>query len=170
MSSVARSTRTQRAVSPSAKRPRKRPAQAAGKQAASALTATDAATLQIADDKITAKAVVIHPGEMATFLQEHLGQKLTAYIAGQKDAKAVGQWAKGRAVPSAIVCERLRAAYQVTSLFDATYGDRAASGWFFGANSALDEQAPAAVLRTAETPDEIARVVPLARAFIRSAL
>ena len=51
----------------------------------------------------------------------------------------------------------------------AVYDDRAAQGWFFGANHALDDRAPAAVLRDAETPDEIARIVPLARAFVRGA-
>jgi hypothetical protein len=134
------------------------------------LVPTDAAVIDAADREITQQAVLIDAGEMAAFLQQHLGQKLTAYLAGINDVKAVGQWAAGRADPSAIVRERLRAAYHVTALFAATYGDRAAQGWFFGANAALDDQAPAAMLRTAETPAEIARVVPLARAFIRSAL
>ncbi|MGH2783530.1 MAG: XRE family transcriptional regulator [Thermoleophilaceae bacterium] len=131
---------------------------------------TDATTLHAAEQAIARRVVLIDAGEMAGFLQQHLGQKLTAYLAGIKDAKAVGQWAQGRADPSAIVRERLRAAYHVTALFAAAYGDRAAQAWFFGANSALGDQAPAATLRTAETPEEIARVVPLARAFVRSAL
>lgn len=134
------------------------------------LVPTDAATLQAAEQDIARRVVLIDADEMAAFLQEHLGQKLTAYLAGIKDAKAVGQWAQRRADPSAIVRERLRAAYHVTALFAATYGERAAQGWFFGTNAALDDQAPAATLRTAETPEEIARIVPLARAFIRSAL
>lgn len=130
---------------------------------------TDDAALESLDREIAHSVVFLEAQELADFLQSHLGQKLTAYLAGIKDAKAVGQWARGRAEPSAITRERLRAAYQVTALFGAIYGDRAAQAWFFGANSAFDDQAPAAVLRVAETPEDIARVVPAGRAFVRSA-
>lgn len=130
---------------------------------------TDDAALESLDREIAHSVVFLEANELADFLQSHLGQKLTAYLAGIKDAKAVGQWARGRAEPSAITRERLRAAYQVTALFSSLYGDRAAQAWFFGANSAFDYQAPAAVLRVAETPEEIARVVPAGRAFVRSA-
>jgi hypothetical protein len=106
---------------------------------------------------------------MATYLQQHLGQRLTAYLAGLKNVKTVGQWARGRVAPPAITRERLRAAFHSTQLLVFRYGDDAAQGWFFGANSSLDDQAPAAVLRDAETPDELALIVPLARAFVRGA-
>ena len=138
--------------------------------APSQLAPTDTSRLEAADREIARRAVLIGVDEMAAFLQEHLGQKLTAYVAGIKDAKAVGQWAQGRVEPSAIARERLRAAYHVTALFVSVYGDRAAQAWFFGANAGLDDQAPAAALRDAGTPAEIARIVPLARAFIRGAL
>jgi hypothetical protein len=135
----------------------------------SAIVATDDAALRIAEAEISRRVVLIEADEMARFLQDRLGQKLTAYLAGIKDVKAVGQWARGRAEPSAIVRERLRAAYHVTALLAGAYGDRAAQAWLFGANSSLDDQAPAAALRSAETPDETARIVPLARAFVRGA-
>ena len=107
--------------------------------------------------------------EMARYLQEHLGQKLTAYLAGLKDVKSVGQWAGGKTKPPAITRERLRAAYRATRLLEAVYSDEAAQGWFFGAHQALDDRAPAAVLRTAETPHEMTLIAPLARAFVRGA-
>ena len=88
-------------------------------------------TVPEAED-IARRSVLVGADEMAGFLQQHLGQKLTAYLAGIKDAKAVGQWAQGRTNPSAIVRERLRAAYHVTALFAAVYGDRAAQAWFSG--------------------------------------
>lgn len=122
------------------------------------------------DAELSRRVVLLDIAEIAAYLQEHLGQKLTAYIAGVKDVKAVGKWAQGRAVPSAITRERLRAGYHATALFSGSYGDQAAQGWFFGANSSLDDRAPAAVLREADTPDQIARIAPLARAFVRSAL
>jgi hypothetical protein len=113
--------------------------------------------------------VLIDTAAMAGYLQEHLGQKLTAYLAGLKDVKSVGQWAQARSEPPAITRERLRAAFHATSLFLIVYGDREAQGWFFGANSSLNDRAPAAVLREAETPAEMALIAPLARAFVRGA-
>jgi hypothetical protein len=135
-----------------------------------ALSPTDPAALDDLAERIARDAVLKKTPELAAFLQEHLTQALTAYVAGIKDIKSVGQWARGRSEPSAIGRERLRAAYQATALLTEIYDDRAAQGWFFGANHRLDDQAPAAVLREAETPDEIARIPPLARAFVRGAL
>jgi hypothetical protein len=114
-------------------------------------------------------AVAAQPSEMAAYLQEHLGQRLTAYLAGLKDVKRVGQWARGTSQPPAVTRERLRAAFHATQLLLMRYSDDAVGGWFFGANSSLDDRAPAAVLREAEAPDELALVVPLARAFVRGA-
>jgi hypothetical protein len=125
--------------------------------------------LDLAEERIGRSAVLADTAELASYLQEHLGQRLTAYLAGLKDVKMVGQWAKGRVEPPAITRERLRAAFYATALFLVRYGDAAAQGWFFGANSSLDDRAPAAVLRDAETPDELALIVPLARAFVRGA-
>jgi hypothetical protein len=125
--------------------------------------------LDMAEESISRSAVLADAADLASYLQEHLGQRLTAYLAGLKDVKMVGQWAKGRVEPPAITRERLRAAFYATALFLVRYGDAAAQGWFFGANSSLDDRAPAAVLRDAETPDELALIVPLARAFVRGA-
>jgi hypothetical protein len=148
----------------------KKPAQARPRRVtASAARPSSAAELDAAAAEIERRMVLIGTAEMAKYLQGHLGQKLTAYLAGLKDTKSVGQWALGKSEPPAITRERLRAAFHATSLFLLVYSDQAAQGWFFGANSSLDDRAPAAVLRTAETPDEMALVAPLARAFVRGA-
>lgn len=135
----------------------------------SAVHPSSAAELDAAAVEIERRMVLIDTAEMARYLQDHLGQKLTAYLAGLKDTKSVGQWALGKSEPPAITRERLRAAFHATSLFLLAYSDQAAQGWFFGANSSLDDRAPAAVLRTAETPEEMALIAPLARAFVRGA-
>lgn len=122
------------------------------------------------DAALARRVVLLEVPEMADYLQEHLGQRLTAYLAGIKDVKSVGQWIQGRSEPSAIARERLRAGYHATIWLTTAFGDRAAQGWFFGANHALDDRAPAAVLREATTPDEVAAVAPLAKAFARAAL
>jgi len=49
---------------------------------------------------------------IAGFLQDTLGSKLTAYIAGVSDPKMVTKWAGGQSKPGAERERRLRAAYQ----------------------------------------------------------
>jgi len=101
--------------------------------------------------------------EIATSLQEVLGQRLTAVVAGVNDAKAVGQWARGLRVPHPDAERRLRDAYQVVGLlleYDAPETIRA---WFGGMNPHLGDQAPALVVAT-----EPEHVLQAAQAFIAS--
>jgi len=121
------------------------------------------------EEAIVRSSVLAEPTDMARFLQTHLGQQLTAYLAGLRDPKTVGQWVRGKAKPPALTRERLRVAYAAARLLTNVYGDDAARGWFFGANSSLDDRAPASVLRDSGTPDELATIIPLARAFVRGA-
>ncbi len=102
--------------------------------------------------------------EVARYLQEHLGQKLTAYLAGVRDPKMVGKWARGTE-PRDASAMRLRAAFQATRMLAAAYGDASAKAWFVGTNTRLDDEAPAWVLRHAQAPDDLRLLVPTARAF-----
>src|SRR5438105_15753639 len=84
--------------------------------------------------------------EIATRLQEVLGQRLTAVVAGVNDAEAVGQWARGLRAPHPDAERRLRDAYQVVGLlleYDAPETFRA---WFGGVNPQLGHLAPAVLL------------------------
>jgi hypothetical protein len=63
---------------------------------------------------------------------------------------------------------RLREAYTAAQLLLAAYGDEAAKAWFFGSNVELADQAPAYVLREADTWEDLRLVVPAARAFAGS--
>ena|SRR5712691_7733670 len=99
--------------------------------------------------------------EIASRLQEVLGQRLTAVVAGVDDAEAVGQWACGLRAPHPEAERRLRDAHQVAGLlldYDAPQTVRA---WFGGMNPHLDEQAPAQVIAT--DPEHVVRA---AEAFI----
>ena len=58
------------------------------------------------------EAVVLSIQDVAAYLQEVLGQKLTAHIAGIADSKAVGSWASGERAPRPEAEQKLRAAYQ----------------------------------------------------------
>src|SRR6476646_1376495 len=84
--------------------------------------------------------------ETAARLQEVLGQRLTAVVAGVNDAKAVGQWARGLRSPHPDAERRLRDAYQVVSLLLECEPPETVRAWFGGMNPHLGDQAPALVV------------------------
>jgi hypothetical protein len=104
--------------------------------------------------------------EVAAYLQENLGQRVTAYLGGVTDAKLVGQWASGKVKPRSLPVHRLRSAYQAARYLVEAYGPETARAWFFGTNSLLDSQAPAYVLRQGESPEDWDDVVSAAKAFV----
>ncbi len=112
------------------------------------------------------EATLSEISRIARYLQEHLGQRVTAYLSGIKDAKMVGQWAKGRRRPRDPAAFRLRQAYPAARLLVETFGNETAKAWFFGTNLRLDDEAPAYVLRYGENPDDFRFVLPAARAFV----
>ena len=103
-------------------------------------------------------------GEVAAFLQELLGQKLTAVIAGVDDPKAVGRWARGERAPRGEAERRLREAFQVATVLALAESPETARAWFMGMNPYLADRAPAFIF--AEDPDGGGRVMQAARAFL----
>jgi hypothetical protein len=106
---------------------------------------------------------------IAGYLQEHLGQKITAYLSGIDHAKTVGQWISGNVEPRDLPKTRLRYAYQAARVLVEAYDDETARAWFFGSNTLLDDEAPAYVLRHGTTPDDLRLVVPAVRRFVETA-
>lgn len=119
---------------------------------------------QIEKDAATTKMPKI-----ADFLQASLGQKLTAYVAGLTDPKAVGAWIRGENDPRQPADMRLRYAYQVVRMLIEAYDAETAKAWLFGANTRLNDEAPAYLLRNAQTVADLRQLVPTARAFAGSA-
>lgn len=119
-------------------------------------------------EMIDRKAVTGNLFEIAAYLQENLGQKFTAYISGLKDPKEVGSWAKGTIKPRPLADMRLRYAYRVVRMILEAYGSDTAKAWLFGTNTRLKDEAPAYLLRHAETIDSLRDLVPVARAFAGS--
>jgi hypothetical protein len=107
--------------------------------------------------------------EVAAYLQEHLGQKMTAYLSGLDHAKTVGLWVAGKSEPRDLASTRLRYAYQATRLLSESYGDETARAWFFGSNTYLDDEAPAYLLRHATSLEDLRQIIPAARAFVEIA-
>lgn len=94
-------------------------------------------------------------------LQDVLGQRMVAVIAGVSDAKAVGKWARGERSPHPGTEQRLRVTFQVVQLLLQEEDAETVRAWFAGMNPDLGDRAPALVL--AENPQH---VLQAARAFL----
>jgi len=86
-------------------------------------------------------------------LQDVLGQRLVAVIAGVNDAKAVGKWARRERSPHPEAERRLRDAYHITQLLLQSESSETLRAWFIGMNPDLDDQAPALLL--ADNPQAV---------------
>jgi hypothetical protein len=117
-------------------------------------------------EQIERQAKVATVPEIAAYLQQHLGQKITAYLSGLRDSKTVGQWAKGRGEPRDLAKFRMKCAYEAALMLVNAYGDETTRSWFFGTNTRLDDEAPASRLRHVKTPEDLRFIVPAARAFV----
>lgn len=97
----------------------------------------------------------------ASKLQSVLGQQATGVIAGVRDAKAVGKWARGERHPHPDAERRLREALRVVELMLEVEEPTVVRAWFIGLNPLLDDQVPA--LAIASDPASVMRA---ARSFV----
>ena len=101
---------------------------------------------------------------IAAYLQETVGQRVAAAIAGLSDAKQVGRYAKdGGPQPHETTDRRLREGYKVVRMLTDTYDAKTARAWLFGTNTRLDDNAPIEVLAAARETAQFAMVVRAAR-------
>lgn len=84
--------------------------------------------------------------DVARALQEQLGQRLTAQIAGVKDPKTIGRYIAARQQPSGAVEKRLLDAHQVLVVLLAVESTYTVRSWFIGMNPLLDDDTPADAL------------------------
>jgi hypothetical protein len=103
-------------------------------------------------------------GEIATYLQNTVGQRVAAAIAGLADAKQIGRYARENGPqPHGTTQRRLREGYKVVRMLADAYDDKTARAWLFGTNTRLDDQAPVEVLGAAVNTSDFAAVVQAAR-------
>ena len=120
-------------------------------------------------ERFDREASTLPVGEVAAYLQERLGQRMTAFLAGLTDAKQVGRYAREDGPePRAAVAQRLRHGYKVVRVISEAYDAETAKAWLFGTNTRLDDQAPIEVLRTAERPEQFTAVIRAARQLVGS--
>ncbi|HYH26218.1 MAG TPA: XRE family transcriptional regulator [Blastococcus sp.] len=118
-----------------------------------------------ATEKVTRaheRSVTASTADIARYLQEVLGPKLTAHLAGKSNARTVTTWASGTNKPQPDAEERLRLAYQVVHLIQADESLHVVRAWLIGLNPQLDDEAPATAIREGRFKE----VLTAARAFI----
>lgn len=101
--------------------------------------------------------------EIAQYLQDTVGQRVAAAIAGLSDAKQIGRYARDVARPHATTDRRLRAGYKVVRMLVDAYDATTAKAWLFGTNTRLDDQAPIEVLGAATQSADFTMTVQAAR-------
>ena len=104
--------------------------------------------------------------EMASYLQQLFGQRLTAAITGVEDARTVGRWIRGQE-PQTSYRARLRDAYQVATLIELAESRETARAWFLGMNPSLNDAPPAQVIAE-DLQEGGRRVMKAARTFLTS--
>ncbi|MEZ5116074.1 MAG: hypothetical protein R2737_07385 [Candidatus Nanopelagicales bacterium] len=108
-----------------------------------------------------ALSVQVDIADISEFLQENLGQRLVALLAGGMDPKAVGRWASGQNQPRPDAERRLRTAFQVFHLLQSVESPHTVRAWFVGMNPQLEDLAPVEAL----AEDRLRDVLAAARAF-----
>src|ERR1700758_3300058 len=102
--------------------------------------------------------------EVAAYLQDAVGQRVAAAIAGLADAKQIGRYTRERGPePHGATERRLREGYKVVKMIIDAYDAKTARAWLFGTNTRLDDRAPIEVLGAASDTTQFAMVVRAAR-------
>jgi hypothetical protein len=107
------------------------------------------------------RAVRLPVRDIVESLEDVLGQRLVAVIAGVSDAKAVGKWARGERSPHPDTEQHLRDAYQIVQLLIEQEPAETVRTWFVGMNPDLGDQAPVFVVAS-----EPVRALQAARSFL----
>src|SRR5438552_1114597 len=106
---------------------------------------------------------------VAQGLEDMLGARLVAYIAGVSEARAVRKWIQGEREPRPEAIERLKIALRVALLVAEADGPDVAQAWFQGLNPQLDDHSPARLLREGNPENTGPEVLGAARAFVAGA-
>ncbi|BBY63489.1 XRE family transcriptional regulator [Mycolicibacterium helvum] len=121
------------------------------------LTASDA-------ERLDCEAATNSIREIASYLQETVGQRIAAALAGLSDAKQIGRYARaGGPEPHDVTARRLREGYKVVRMLVDAYDEKTARAWLFGTNTRLDDRAPVEVLGEASATADFAMVAQAAR-------
>src|ERR1035438_135607 len=94
-----------------------------------------------------------------------IGNKLTAYIAGVKDVRAIDRW-MGEAVPYKSAEERLRFAFRVVKTIENQEDGSVVQSWLTGLNPELNDRVPIRLLREGDLEIVGPEILGAVRAFL----
>lgn len=102
--------------------------------------------------------------EITTYLENTVGQRVTAAVAGLNDVQQLAKYIrKSNPEPDDIEERRLREGYKIVRVIVDAYDATTARAWLFGTNSRLDDRAPIEVLGQATDSLDFTALVKAAR-------
>jgi hypothetical protein len=114
------------------------------------------------------EALTLSWSNLVQRLTQVIGRKLTAYIAGVKDVRALDRWIDG-AEPYGDVVARLRFAYQVARTLNEHDSPQVVQAWLTGVNPELGDRVPLRLLKDGDLDEIAPQVLGAARAFVAGA-
>lgn len=117
------------------------------------------ALTQPAAEQLDHDATTLPISEVAGYLQDQLGQRIAAHLAGLRDAKQIGRYRKPDGpAPNQTTDLRLREGYKIVRMVVESFDGKTARAWLFGTNTRLDDEAPIDALRRASDPTQFAAI------------
>ncbi len=110
------------------------------------------------------QSIRVSTADVVKYLLEHLTSPLVMMIAGSKDPSAASAWASGQRAPRRGTEQRLRAAYRVFLVIQATDNVHSARNWMMGINPQLGDESPLQAL----SEDRLKDVVIAAESYARN--
>jgi len=102
--------------------------------------------------------------ELVHVLASIIGKKLTAFVAGVKDTRAIDRWIEGKKSYSEAE-QRLRFTYQVVMALTAHDSPAVVQAWLMGINPELGDRVPIRLLKENDLDQVAPLVLSAARAF-----
>ena len=102
--------------------------------------------------------------EIVNDLVARIGRKLTAYLGGVKDIRAVDRWISGRK-PNNGAEQRLRFTFQIVCMLSEREDPRIIQSWLIGINPELGDRVPLKLMRDADLQIVGPEIMGAARVF-----
>ena len=111
------------------------------------------------------EALQLPASKVVEKLVEIVGRKLTAYIGGVKDARAVDRWITGGEIYGGAE-SRLRFAFQVARALSEHESPAVVQAWLTGVNPELGDRVPLRLMRENEIDEVAPAILIAARAYL----
>jgi len=111
------------------------------------------------------EALQLPASKVVEKLVEIVGRKLTAYIGGVKDARAVDRWIAGGAIYGDAE-SHLRFAFQVARALSEHDSPTVVQAWLMGVNPELGDRVPLRLMREIEIDVVAPAILSAARAYL----